>query len=79
MLWTLSRGTFDRRDELLDETDSDSHLLDRATPFSSTLGVISPRWGNPFAATVACLIITTILGLIYIGSAVVSLTAIPKV
>ncbi|THV77801.1 amino acid transporter [Aureobasidium pullulans] len=43
---------------------------DRATPFSSTLGVISPRWGNPFAATVACLIITTILGLIYIGSAV---------
>lgn len=47
---------------------------DRATPFANTIGVISPRWGNPFAATVACLGITTILGLIYLGSAVVSIS-----
>ncbi|GAB7353252.1 hypothetical protein MBLNU459_g3762t1 [Dothideomycetes sp. NU459] len=39
-------------------------------PFSDTLGVISPRWGNPFAATVVCGCISTILGLIYIGSSV---------
>jgi len=48
----------------------DLRIADRATPFSDTLGKISPRWGNPFAATVACLIVTTVLGLIYIGSAV---------
>ena len=48
------------------------HLLrsDRATPFANTIGHISPRWQNPFAATVACGCITTVLGLIYIGSAV---------
>lgn len=43
---------------------------DRATPFSDTIGHISPRWGNPFAATVACGCICTVLGVIYIGSAV---------
>lgn len=43
---------------------------DRATPFSNTIGTISPRFGNPFAATVVCGCICTILGVIYIGSAV---------
>jgi hypothetical protein len=52
------------------EKGFDLRIADRATPFSDTLGKISPRWGNPFAATVACLIVTTVLGLIYIGSAV---------
>jgi choline transport protein len=52
------------------ENRVDLRITDRATPFSDTLGRISPRWGNPFAATVACLIVTTVLGLIYIGSAV---------
>ncbi|KAL1304537.1 hypothetical protein AAFC00_003519 [Neodothiora populina] len=41
---------------------------DRAAPFSNTLGQISPRFGNPFAATVVCGCICTVLGLIYIGS-----------
>jgi amino acid transporter len=54
----------------------DLRLADRATPFSDTLGKISPRWENPFAATVACLIITTVLGFIYLGSSVVSIAII---
>lgn len=56
----------------INEEIVDLPLADRATPFSDTLGKISPRWENPFAATVACLIITTVLGFIYLGSAVVS-------
>jgi hypothetical protein len=56
--------------ETLCKKSSDLRIADRATPFSDTLGKISPRWGNPFAATVACLIVTTALGLIYLGSAV---------
>lgn len=55
----------------------DLRSADRATPFSDTLGKISPRWENPFAATVACLIITTVLGFIYLGSAVVSIPMTP--
>lgn len=43
---------------------------DRATPFSDTIGKISPRFGNPFAATLVCGCICTVLGIIYIGSAV---------
>lgn len=43
---------------------------DRATPFSDTLGKISPRFGNPFVATVVCGCICTIMGLIYLGSSV---------
>ncbi|KAK8208550.1 amino acid/polyamine transporter I [Phyllosticta capitalensis] len=41
---------------------------DGATPFSATMGSISPRYKNPFAATVVCGVICTILGAIYVGS-----------
>ncbi|KAJ7880343.1 amino acid/polyamine transporter I [Mycena olivaceomarginata] len=41
---------------------------DEATPFSHTLGRISPAYKNPFNATVACGIIITVLGAIYVGS-----------
>jgi choline transport protein len=41
---------------------------DEAVPFSGTLGVISPRFKNPFNATVLCGIFSTILGAIYVGS-----------
>lgn len=41
---------------------------DGAVPFSSTLGVISPSFKNPFNATLACGVFSTILGAIYVGS-----------
>ncbi|KAK5004208.1 hypothetical protein LTR28_009222 [Elasticomyces elasticus] len=41
---------------------------DGATPFSSTLGRVSPRWRNPFNATFVCGCCVTVLGCIYIGS-----------
>ena len=59
MLWTLARGTFCDVESYRSPTDN---LSDRATPFSNTIGTISPRFGNPFAATVVCGCICTILG-----------------
>lgn len=41
---------------------------DGAVPFSGTLGVISPRFKNPFNATLVCGVFSTILGAIYVGS-----------
>jgi choline transport protein len=41
---------------------------DGATPFSNTLGEVSQRWKNPFNATLACGVISSLLGCIYIGS-----------
>jgi choline transport protein len=41
---------------------------DDATPFAATLGRISPRFKNPFNATLACGCISTVLGCIYVGS-----------
>lgn len=41
---------------------------DDATPFSSWVGKIDRKWENPFNATLACGVINTILGCIYIGS-----------
>lgn len=41
---------------------------DGAVPFSGTLKVISPRFKNPFNATLACGVFSTILGAIYVGS-----------
>ncbi|TVY46165.1 Choline transport protein, partial [Lachnellula cervina] len=41
---------------------------DEAVPFPGTLGVISPRFKNPFNATVVCGVFCTILGAIYVGS-----------
>lgn len=41
---------------------------DGAVPFSGTLGVISPRFKNPFNATLACGVFSTLLGAIYVGS-----------
>ncbi len=42
---------------------------DQAVPYSSVLGVISPRFDSPFNATLFCACFSTILGIIYIGSA----------
>ena len=41
---------------------------DRAVPFSKTLSRVSPTFGNPFNATLVCVVISTILNCIYIGS-----------
>lgn len=41
---------------------------DDATPFSSWIGKVDRKWGNPFNATLACAIFNTILGCVYIGS-----------
>jgi amino acid transporter len=41
---------------------------DGAVPFSGTLGVISPRFKNPFNATLFCGCFSTVLGAIYVGS-----------
>lgn len=41
---------------------------DGATPFSKTLGRVSTTWRNPFNATLACGLISTLLGCIYVGS-----------
>lgn len=41
---------------------------DDATPFPQTMGRISPRFKNPFNATLACGISATLLGCIYVGS-----------
>lgn len=41
---------------------------DDAVPFSSWLHVIDPRHKNPFNATIACGVWSTILGAIYVGS-----------
>ena len=41
---------------------------DEATPFSGVLGAVSPRFRNPFNATLACGVVSTALGCIYVGS-----------
>ena len=41
---------------------------DGAVPFSGTFGKSSPRFKNPFNATVFCGVFSTILGAIYVGS-----------
>jgi choline transport protein len=41
---------------------------DGAVPLSGTLGVISPRFKNPFNATLFCGCFSTVLGAIYVGS-----------
>ncbi|KAF2128134.1 amino acid transporter [Dothidotthia symphoricarpi CBS 119687] len=41
---------------------------DGASPFSAWIGKISPRYQNPWNATLVCGVIDTILGCIYIGS-----------
>ncbi|TAQ91588.1 hypothetical protein B7494_g101 [Chlorociboria aeruginascens] len=41
---------------------------DDAVPFSKVLRPISPRFKNPFNATIACGVFTTILGFILVGS-----------
>ncbi|KAF2191466.1 choline transporter [Zopfia rhizophila CBS 207.26] len=41
---------------------------DNATPLSSWVGHISPRFNNPFNATIICGIMVSILGCIYVGS-----------
>lgn len=41
---------------------------DGATPFSETLSQVSTTWRNPFNATLACGIIVTLLGCLYMGS-----------
>ncbi|KAI9756600.1 MAG: hypothetical protein M4579_003778 [Chaenotheca gracillima] len=41
---------------------------DDAAPFSAWLGQISPRFRNPFNATITCCGIITVLGCIYVGS-----------
>jgi choline transport protein len=41
---------------------------DDATPFPNSLGKISKKFRNPFNATLACGIFTTILGCIFLGS-----------
>lgn len=44
---------------------------DDATPFSKFTGCISPTHKNPFDATLACGVVCTVLGCIYVGSFVV--------
>ena len=41
---------------------------DNAIPFSSYYSRVSPKFRNPFNATLFCGIITTVLGCIYVGS-----------
>ncbi|CAG9982993.1 unnamed protein product [Clonostachys byssicola] len=41
---------------------------DHGTPFSATMAQIHPRWENPFAATLCCAILSTLMGFIYLGS-----------
>lgn len=41
---------------------------DGAVPFSGTFGKISPRFQNPFNATIFCGVFSTILGAIYVGN-----------
>lgn len=41
---------------------------DDATPFSKFVGRISPTHKNPFNATLACGVVCTVLGCIYVGS-----------
>lgn len=41
---------------------------DNATPGHETLGRISPQWRNPFAATLACGVVSCVMGGIYVGS-----------
>ena len=41
---------------------------DKATPFPAWIGRVDSKWANPFNATLTCGLITTVLGLIYIGS-----------
>jgi choline transport protein len=41
---------------------------DGATPFSAWIGTINHGHGSPFNATLACAVLNTILGLVYIGS-----------
>ena len=41
---------------------------DNATPFSTFLGRVDPRWRNPFNATFVCGCIASLLGCIYVGS-----------
>jgi hypothetical protein len=42
---------------------------DNATPFSGVFKTISPRFQNPFNATLFCGVICTVMGCIYVGSA----------
>jgi hypothetical protein len=44
---------------------------DDATPFSKSTGCISLTHKNPFNATLACGVVCTVLGCIYVGSFVV--------
>ena len=41
---------------------------DGATPFSNTLRQVSTTWRNPFNSILACGLISTLLGCIYVGS-----------
>ncbi|KAF2719798.1 choline transporter [Polychaeton citri CBS 116435] len=41
---------------------------DKATPYDSIIGRVSPRWHNPFAATFVCGCISCLMGAIYVGS-----------
>lgn len=42
---------------------------DDATPYSSWVRHVSPRWRNPFNAQLVCGVCVTILGAIYVGNA----------
>lgn len=42
---------------------------DKATPFSRVFRIVSPKFHNPFNATLLCGAICTIMGCIYVGSA----------
>jgi choline transport protein len=41
---------------------------DGATPFSSWVGSVNRVWGSPLNATLACAILNTIIGAVYVGS-----------
>lgn len=41
---------------------------DNATPFSSWLGAVHPKHQNPLNATLACAVINSVLGAIYVGN-----------
>ncbi|KAH8701527.1 amino acid/polyamine transporter I [Talaromyces proteolyticus] len=41
---------------------------DDAAPFSSRIGTVSRRWNSPLYATLACGVISTCMGAIYVGS-----------
>lgn len=41
---------------------------DRATPFADWVGHVDEKWANPWNATLACGVINTVLGAIYVGN-----------